>query len=858
MLSLWFALLFSCSRPERKHEVTFDMEAAAWRLQQVLPQSPPRITGAGDISTQAVVAGVMTVYDLDSDETAEFSWSVDVDPETLEIESNRNVILAPGAYRFTLVLSVGTAQQYVGTVDAEIGDGENALQMTIRPVIGATDITAEVASRLGEFRLQYAPSDFDDIADPRIGVSIDDGLETIYQVSRATGRTSAYIGIPSGAHVVALRLYDGSLQIGRSIATQENVVISPGEPLQMDLVALAGETSVSFSRAGGAAAFSVSLPDDVIAESGGISDLEVMASVVGPTNAFQEQVVTIAESSSGDFLGDVVFANMQYGPVTVTLTFADVSEGPRELLGSCVQQIVLGAPAATQACPIELRRRAVIGGRLLGTVGFNVFSANGAPLSGAVVTANGTVLGVTNTGFGARGYLRAHLVPGVYSVVASANGESVSASVAVLPLGINNVDLAMPAAPPTSVTMSFVDAATSQPVTATLSVNIVGRGAQYVRDSNGQPRTSFTVTNGTLAVQLASAAAPSPVNPVELVFVVDGEGIAGTSVTRSITSTAATTLSTRVINEAAPPAGVSLVSDSSSAAGANGAVLATVSVNTPPDATTGAAATVVIPAGTVVTDASGQLLTGVLTTELAYYSPRSEDALLAFPGGLDVTVNGAPGGDTSGGFASAGMVSVEIHDTAGRSAKNFSGEGLEISISIPPGMRHPVTGAPITNGSMIPVWSNDSNTGEWTYEGEAPAVISSSFSGGQQVTATFRAKHLSLWNLDWFFNQCFLSRQILLVDDFLNPIPSNVAATLRFRIAITVNGVVNGYVSNGTANSNGGGFNVLQFYNAPRVNVVNIVTYNSMGAFLATQGFNVNAGNSLCDGTGTLYLVLPL
>lgn len=867
LLACLFVTLSGCGTPDPSpdQDVTLSLTASAIRLQQLTPQSVYQDTLAASLLAASplvlpvvdVITGDLSVTNTANGEQKNFSWSITMDLDTLEVQSNRTIVLSPGNYQFSLLLTEGT-EQYAGTTTVDITDGANTVDMTISPIIGDTGVNTTVIGRLNDFRVAYDPVEFANIADPRIGVAVDGAPETIYQLSKVTGAINSYINLSSGTHQLDLRLYDGALQIGKSLDAQETVTVAPGLDLTMDLVALVGQTRFELTLAGGDAQFSFEIPAEIVDEAGGANNLEARISLVGNTNAFQEQVLMLTPGPTGAYLATATFDNMQYGTVTASLTFTDISVNPTELLGSCSQPLVLGGSDSTLLCNFALRRRAVISGKLLATVGINVFNADGEPVSGAQITSGSTVLGTTNSGFGSPGYLKVFLPAGQHMLVAAAAGLQGNTTIDVAPLSIENVVIQLPPVPPTPVTVSFADAATGTPVVGTLTVRVEGAGKDFVRDSNGNSTNIFTVSNGSLAFQLAGSAAPSPVNPVELILIVQGNGFVNTSTTQNIISTAPGPVAINLINIGAPPLGVNLVSDNSGQADTSGTVTVEAEIDTAPDPQTGATATVTIPAGTVVTDASGTPLSGTLTTDLAYFSPREEESMLAFPGGLDVNVNGNPSGQSNGLFKSAGMVQVEIRDSSGRVARNFSGAGLEIKISVPAGTINPLTNQVIANNDPVPVWSNDTNTGEWSYEGEATAVVVQPLDGGEtKTTFTFRARHLSLWNLDWFISPCSFSRQIRIVDDFLNPVPNATAATFSYRIFIAdAMGVFGGYIKDVPANNLNGSYNILQFQNAPNVNVMYMKAYDSMGEEIGDRSFNDASNTKLCEGTGDLFLTV--
>lgn len=450
--------IIACSDPSSPRpadqSVSLSIAAAAYRVQELAPQrasmhtmnSNPSASGAkmatfASAQDQDILAGELDVTNMATGEEQDFPWSVTIDPDLLTVTSNRTIILPPGNYRFSLLLGTGN-QQYAGTVLADVGDGNNRIAMAIRPIIGDTILDVRVVEELGEFRLAYDPEELGVLADPKIGILLDGAPETIFQLSPTTGTISDYIHLSDAIHSIKLRLYDGNEQVGKSLENQETQRISAGMNVNMDLRALAATTAFHLYEAGGDAQFSFVIPAEVVEEAGGLDHLEARVSLAGDNNPFQDQVLTLSPGSTQFFyVATATFSNMQYGMVNASLTFTDVSVSPIELLGSCVQSITLDHDGSTDLCNVTLRRRAVIGGRLLATVGINVFDASGEPISGAMVRSDGLLIGITNNDFGSAGYLQALLPAGPHTLDATADTRQGSITVDLLPLSLNNIDI---------------------------------------------------------------------------------------------------------------------------------------------------------------------------------------------------------------------------------------------------------------------------------------------------------------------------------------------------------------------------------------------------------------------------------
>ena len=427
-------------------KISFDYSLPYYINQTVATDLPATMmddfTIAMDFSADQIMTGTLVAYNVDTGDAESFDWSVYLDENTLEVESNKTIILTPGTYNFSLLLTKG-AHQYGGTAFLKtVVDGENTIPLTIRPIIGDTVKEVTVISRLADFRFKYDPEELSGFTDPQIGITINGGAEMIFAVSPETGLSkNMFLNLVPGTYTIQLKFYDCSIQRGKSVPEQETVLVVPGEDLTMDLVALHAETVFYLTEAGGTAVFRFVIPAEVVDEAGGLSNLRVLFSVVGDENPLQQEILSLTQSGD-DYFAEVFLDGMQYGDVTVSLVFSDIGTSPHELLGICAQKVTLDAEPRSEVCELVLRRRAVIGGNLLATLGVNVFNEEMEPVAGAVVFANGKIVGITGSGtFGTKGYLKVFLVADDYTIRALGSRKGGEEEVSLKPLSVNNVDI---------------------------------------------------------------------------------------------------------------------------------------------------------------------------------------------------------------------------------------------------------------------------------------------------------------------------------------------------------------------------------------------------------------------------------
>jgi len=235
----------------------------------------------------------------------------------------------------------------------------------------------------------------------------------------------------------------------------------------------------------------------------------------------------------------------------------------------------------------------------------------------------------------------------------------------------------------------------------------------------------------------------------------------------------------KLVNKTTPTAGVTVVSDTSHVA-TNGVLDSELVVKT--DNGIG----ITLPADTELKDANGNLLSGKLSIEIAYFDPTKDGALDSFPGGFsvgrDTTMIDGSNGD--GFFMTAGFLAVDIIDENNQKAHHL-GTNANLVFRIPSDLINPETGEPIKVGDIIPVWSHDETTGQWGMHGQEDTVAKDD----QGLYLSTQTDHLSYWNLDWHYSaKCM--RQVNFTDLSGNPLTADQlpASGIRIRTEIETNG----------------------------------------------------------------------
>lgn len=382
---------------------------------------------------------------------------------------------------------------------------------------------------------------------------------------------------------------------------------------------------------------------------------------------------------------------------------------------------------------------------------------------------------------------------------------------------------------PTLVSGKLLDAKTQAPIQdLPITIRFSGPDADQVVDGAGESVSEITVDQvGLLSFGLKNNPIPSAENPAEVVMTITADGYLKTSERLLITSDQGS-FTAKLVNLNDLPSGVTNASKEFNADDG-------VDVTTSGDVSTGAQASLSIPEGTVIRDADGNRLTGRLTASVTYFSNQDDDARTGFPGGFsNVNIPNNEGDrESTGSFITAGFAAINVTDDQGREGEQFDGN-IDIRIDVPAGTENFEDGGTISEGDMVPLYSFDEDTGEWSFEGRSAARVSSSTSSSNAKRAgmtnvAFQTNHLTYYNLDYFD------------DDYC-----------RQAEPIVFEGLPKGGFYNWRLTRNGQLFksgslyadNVLQFNYAPRDMPMTLTLFDGQtGAEIARQSIS-----NLCDG----------
>ncbi len=272
-----------------------------------------------------------------------------------------------------------------------------------------------------------------------------------------------------------------------------------------------------------------------------------------------------------------------------------------------------------------------------------------------------------------------------------------------------------------------------------ISVSISGPGKNLIFDDLGGK--NYTVAQNVLSLVLDKNAKPTETNPIKFTVSVTAPGFVSTSQSIIISDPSQTLEFTVPMTRASnTPEGTAAKTESLSLTTGQTLIVPT-TANKPE------VATITIAPSTQVKDESGNVIpSNTVSTQVVQYGTGNEESLSSFPGSFtpeNVTLQ--TGTSTPGTFVTAGFVAIDM-EAGGKKVKSFT-KPIEVNVGINTELINPETNEKVKEGDTIPTWSFESSTGEWKEEGVATVVKGSD----GKLIATFKASHLSYWNLDWFY-----------------------------------------------------------------------------------------------------------
>ncbi len=275
----------------------------------------------------------------------------------------------------------------------------------------------------------------------------------------------------------------------------------------------------------------------------------------------------------------------------------------------------------------------------------------------------------------------------------------------------------------TTAGVSFVDAATGQPLSADFLVSLTGPDAVTVVDSYGDPLDKRTAKGGVVTFGIHNAKAPTANAPVVVRLDASPTGYLPVSQSLVLSDTGSVMLQVRVLRPSAPSRGTQTgqQSNTTTSAGTTAPISATTSAAAPPSGGTAAPqATVSAPVGTTLRDANNQALTGAVTTTLTSVDPTQAASVSLLPAGLSTAIFGKNAATASVVVASGNLL-VYVGETPAATVSNGT-----LRFNIPASVTtNPATGQPWAAGQTTLAYRFHipaGGTGTWVQDGSFTVV----------------------------------------------------------------------------------------------------------------------------------------
>lgn len=263
----------------------------------------------------------------------------------------------------------------------------------------------------------------------------------------------------------------------------------------------------------------------------------------------------------------------------------------------------------------------------------------------------------------------------------------------------------------TTASGQLVDVTTNELLARTATIRFSGPNGADLVDFYNDPVTSLKAAGGLVSFGLNNASNPGT-SPVTFTVTATAEGyLPGSALVTINEDNSENPFIIYMMKASAGGAADGTTSAQSDAQSSNsGALTSTVSIGVD-DTGSDAVVDVAIPSGSVLKTASGEVLSGQLSTTLTYYNNDKQGSLLALPQGYNKSADGA-------NVVLAFATSIYITDEDGNIATSISGTNKRVGatqrIVVPSTLMNPVTGVAVAAGDVLTLlYFNGTTNGTW-------------------------------------------------------------------------------------------------------------------------------------------------
>ncbi|MGF1738965.1 FG-GAP repeat domain-containing protein [Photobacterium satsumensis] len=455
--ALLSVLLAGCggdSKDAPSAEFDVNTQFAATYLQSIGNEQADSVSGYASKSAKATQVtqdkrydGVLEVTDILTNDKQTFDWPVTqkVDSDgNVETISHRSLALKPGTYDFVLLLNSRDAQQrqYVAQALGEkIVDGvEPEIDFILLPNLGDTISDFDKVQYVSKLTFSWPAEELEALNNPQFGLSINNAAETVYTINKETGIAEIIMNVEPGEYLMAMRLYDGNLMVGKSEDEENRINFVEGEDAKMDVIPLQTDVDFVLDELKDEGTFSFVIPNEVVEEAGSAQDLALIVRLSGEHVPPQEKVLEVKDVN-GTYKASEMFLTGGQDTVAAYLAFHQANEASDQYnsvpFASCNTSINVEINQ-TLGCKLELKRESIISGRILGTMMLSVLDRDWQPAMGAEVYINDKLVGLTGSEYNT-GSFKAHLVAGEHNIAVRDSIFGASETLVMEPLAVENL-----------------------------------------------------------------------------------------------------------------------------------------------------------------------------------------------------------------------------------------------------------------------------------------------------------------------------------------------------------------------------------------------------------------------------------
>ncbi|WP_058119386.1 M36 family metallopeptidase [Photobacterium kishitanii] len=412
---------------------------------------------AKNVQAPILVAGKLTVTNLDENTTETFDWKAYLNLDSFEISSATTLGLAPANYHFVLNLQ-HNEQTYYGELTTEVTGDKALVDMAISPVLGNIDTQISVNPEMAKlfFNMDAAQLNLLALNNPMVGIEIDNAAEMKFLINPATSRSDLYFNIAFGNYNLGVNFYDDNKHIGKLALSNSPLIIDATTTnIHYDIVPLMAVAVFDFNSQGDTTNLTIEIPSNIVNHVNDINNLRTQLKVINPDSmiVFDNAITFSPPTTTNSAYQATIPLNLSFADANsealyLTLKFFDDSSQTvnADAFASCTSDnFVLAKQDKTLGCQVTFNDSEVdVITALNAQFVVNVYDVNGNPIKGAEVYLDDALTPIGITGedtFTSEGALVFKTSVGAHDIKAKAIGFMVQKAVTAAPLSINNVDL---------------------------------------------------------------------------------------------------------------------------------------------------------------------------------------------------------------------------------------------------------------------------------------------------------------------------------------------------------------------------------------------------------------------------------